>query len=204
MPVTVCVHQAVDQIRVFELVLAEREARAETAREVWRVRHGLHPARNDEARLTRSDLRRREHDRLQARPADLVDRRARDGVRYPCAKAGLPRRLLTHACLHHVSHEHFVDLFCLHACPLERAPDRDGPELRGGQRRQAAEEGADRSPGSAEDHCAHFASSRRFVTWCRYARISSRSAASSLRRSLTVTRCESSNSIRRGSTLALV
>src|SRR5436189_17111 len=46
-PMAVRVHEAIDKIRVLEVVLAEWQARAKTAREVRRVRHRLHPTRYD-------------------------------------------------------------------------------------------------------------------------------------------------------------
>src|SRR5205823_5084124 len=55
-PMAVRVHEAIDKIRVLEVVLAEWQPRAKTAREVRRVRHRLHPTRYDEPRLACCDL----------------------------------------------------------------------------------------------------------------------------------------------------
>src|SRR5207245_1955349 len=172
--------------------------------EIRRVRHRLHAARDQKPRLAGGDLRRGEHHRLESRPADLVHRCAGDAVWDPGAERRLARRSLTDAGLYHVAHEDLVDRVGTDTRTLERAADGDRAERRRGQWRETAQERADRRARGAEDHRRHLASAKRFMTWVRYERISSRSAVSSARRSLTVVRCASSSSTRRGSTFALV
>src|SRR5437870_4718568 len=160
------VDETVGQVRVLDRVLAERKAGPRAAHEVGRVRHRLHAAGDDKARLSRRDLRRREHDALQARAADLVHGRARDAVRDPGAERRLPRWRLADAGLDDVAHEYLVHLVGLHAGALERAPDRDRAELWRRERREPAEERADRRARGAEDDGAHVRSSRRRWTTC--------------------------------------
>src|SRR5439155_19966919 len=150
-PVAICVHQAVGEIRVLEVVFTEREAGAEAAHEVRRVRHALHTAGDDDARFARFDLRRREHYRLESRAANLVHGRARHAVRDPCADRGLTRGGLADACLDDVAHEDLVDLIDLDPGTLERAPDRDRSELGRAERREHTEERADPRPPAADD-----------------------------------------------------
>ena len=204
MPVAICVHEPIGEIRVLHRVLAEDQTGAHAAHEVGRVRHRLHATRDHDSRLARGDLRRREHHRLESGPADLVHRGARDAVRDAGAERRLARGRLADAGLDHVTHEDLVDVVGPHTGTLERATDGDRAELRRGHRRETAEERADRRARGAEDHRGHLDSARRLITCVRYERISSRSAVSSARRSLTVVRCASRSSTRRGRTFALV
>src|SRR5439155_20030520 len=88
-PTAVRVDESVDEIRVLDHVLAERQTAAQTTREVWRVRHRLHATRDDAARFSGEDLRRREHDALEARAAHLVDGGTGNALRQPGTEGGL-------------------------------------------------------------------------------------------------------------------
>ena len=80
-----------------------------TRHQIWREVHVLHPTRDDDLGIAGPDLRRGEHDRLETRSTDTVDRRCtrRDGETR--RQRSLARRCLTHTGLQHLAHEDLVD-----------------------------------------------------------------------------------------------
>ena len=98
---------------VDQLGVAEAEPEARAWKEVWRAVHRLHATGDDDFGVTRLDLRGGEHDRLQTRATDAVDR----GRARPVGQAGLEqcltRRGLARAGLEDLAHEHVVDLRCV-------------------------------------------------------------------------------------------
>src|SRR5439155_1353531 len=81
--------QAVVDGRVHERAVPEPVPEPRLRQEVRREVHVLHPAGDRDVGVTGPDLRRREHDRLQSRAADAVDRRRRRRVGEPAGERGL-------------------------------------------------------------------------------------------------------------------
>ena len=79
--------QPVGDGRVDELAVAEPVAEARLRQQVRRLVHRLHAARDDDLGVARADLGGGEHDRLQARAADAVDRRRAGRVGQSGARA---------------------------------------------------------------------------------------------------------------------
>ena len=73
--------QAVVDGRVDQLAVAEAIAEPGARQQVRRLVHRFHPARHRELGVAGPDLRRGQHDRLEPRAADPVDRRGRRSVR---------------------------------------------------------------------------------------------------------------------------
>ena len=94
-----------------------------------------------------------EHDRLEARAADAVDRRGAGRVREPGLQRGLAGRRLADAGLEDLAHQHVVDLDGrgIQAGPLDGGPDRDAAELGRRDGRQRPAELADRRARGADD-----------------------------------------------------
>ena len=124
--------QAVGDGRIDQFGVAEPEPETRARQEVGRPVHRLHAARDHDLRVAGSDLRGGEHDRLQARPADPVDRRGAGRVWQACLEGRLPCRRLTRSGLQHLAHQHVIDLDGrrIEARPLDRGTDRDAAERR--------------------------------------------------------------------------
>ena len=73
--------------------------------EVGRVRHRLHPARDDDLVAARADHQVGDLHRPYRRCAHLVDRVRRDLLRDSCCDGGLAGRRLTHSRLEHLPHD---------------------------------------------------------------------------------------------------
>ncbi len=146
--------------RVDDLLVAEPVAGAGAGEQVGRLRHGLHPAGDDDFSLARPDREVGEVDRVEAGQADLVDR----GGRHRHRDAGLYRGLagcdLTLAGLQHLAHEDIVDVLRRYPCPLEGGPDGHPAQVHGGEPGEGAGEPADRSAGAGDDdRTGHFCTS---------------------------------------------
>ena len=108
-PVEARVEPVVDH-QVDQRPVAEPVAEARPGERVRRVRHRLHPARDDELGVARADHRVGDLDRADRRGADLVDRVGGRLDRDPRADRRLPRRRLAGARLQHLAHDHVVGL----------------------------------------------------------------------------------------------
>src|SRR5436190_3261613 len=138
--------------RVDERAVPQAIAEARPRQQVGGEIHALHPARHDHLGVARPDLRGAEHDRLQPRPADAIDRRRGRRVRESARERGLARRRLAGARLQHLAHQDLVDRRAVtQPGTLQGCPDRDAAQLRGSRGRQRAAELADRRPGGARD-----------------------------------------------------
>ena len=116
-------HQ-VDQRPVSELV-----AEARLLEHVGRVRHRLHPARDDDLGVAGTNHLVGDLDRADRGRADLVDRVRRKIDRQARADRRLTRRRLAGAALQHLAHDRVLDLLVLDACAVERCADGDRAEL---------------------------------------------------------------------------
>ena len=150
--------QPVEDHVVENLAVAEPVAEPRIRQEVRRLRHRLHPARDDDIVLAGADHQIGERDRPDRRRADLVDRVGRNLDRDPGTDRGLARRRLPDSGLEHLSHDDVADLDRIDAGALEARPDRDRAELRRRMLREGATEPAERRPDSGDDdgatHCA--------------------------------------------------
>src|SRR5262249_14655080 len=109
------------------------------------------PAGDDEILVAEGHRLRAEDDRLEARAADLADRRRRDRVRDLGEDRGLAGRGLADACREDVAEEDLADLIGRELAALEGALDGDGAEARRSERRERAEERADRGTRGGDD-----------------------------------------------------
>ncbi len=93
-----------------DLAVAHAIAGAPLWQQIRRVAHAFHAARDIEVAVARFDGLRGEHDRLEARPADLVDGDGGNVYRHTAADGRLPRGRLSLASGDDVAHNHFIDL----------------------------------------------------------------------------------------------
>jgi len=156
--------QAVADDAVHQILVAELHAAAQAEQVVRRARHALLAARHHDLVVAGLDGLGREHHRLETRAAHLVDRQRGNLTRQARMNGGLARRRLPRAALHHVPHDHFVDVFRVHARALDRFADGDCAESGRRERRERAEELADRRAGRGDDdggaRCVHALSPR--------------------------------------------
>ena len=102
--------QTVADDRVLQRRVAVAEARPDPGKDVRRVRHRLHAARDDDVGLARLDHQVGEVDRVETREAHLVHGGRRDGHRDARVHRCLPRGDLALSCADHLAHEDVVDL----------------------------------------------------------------------------------------------
>ena len=116
--------QAVVDHGVHHLRVAHARPEPRFRDEVRRLRHGLHPAGDDDLDLAGTNELIGQRDRVQARQAHLIDGDGRDLLR----DAGLDRRLarsdLTGSSLQNLAHDHVIHVAGLHTAALEGRPDR--------------------------------------------------------------------------------
>jgi len=118
-------HQ-VDQRAVAELV-----AEASALQCVRRVRHRLHPARDDDLHVAGADHLVGDLDRTDRGGAHLVDRVGGKLDRQAGSHRRLPRGRLAGPALQHLAHDRVLDLLVLDAGAVESGPDRNCAELGG-------------------------------------------------------------------------
>ncbi len=119
---------------------------------VRRARHRLLSAGHDALRVARLDRLRGKHDRLEPRSADLVDRERGNSRRQAGMNQRLARRGLSAATLHHLPHDHFFDRCRVDFGAGDGFTNDHGAELRGAERRKAAEIASDwRTDGREND-----------------------------------------------------
>ena len=107
--------QAVVNHRINQHAVSKTITFARLRNQIRRVRHRLHPTRNDYLRITKLDSLCCHHHGLQTRAADFVDRDGWNAERNPTAKRCLPSRILPKPCLNDAAHDHFINIFRLHA-----------------------------------------------------------------------------------------
>ena len=114
---------------VDDFAVAEPVAEARLRQEVRRVRHRLHPPRDDDVVAARTDHQVGDLDGADRRRADLVDRVRRNLLRDPGRDGRLPGRRLAYARLEHLSHDDVLDLLRFEPRTLERGANRDRSQL---------------------------------------------------------------------------
>ncbi len=150
------VGQAVVRHVVEELAAAVADAGARAVEQVRGVGHRLHAAGDHHLCRAGLDQVVAEHHRLHARAADLVDGGAAGGRRQPRAQRGLAGRGLAEAGRQHAAQDDLVDLVGGQPGLLQRALDRGGAQLGGGDAGELAEEGTDGGAlGTDDDDVAH-------------------------------------------------
>ncbi len=90
--------------------------------------------------------------RLEARPADLVDGHGGHAFRQACLDDRLTCRVLTAPCCQHLTQKHFIDLIATDTRAGEDILDDMCAEIRGGNASQAATEGAYGGTTGCYDH----------------------------------------------------
>ena len=145
--------QAVVDYAVDQLPVAHPVAPARPGKQVGRVAHRLHAAGHHHVGIAGPDQRVGQVHRPEAGRADLVDGRRHDPERQPGLVRGLPRADLARAGLHHLAHQHLVDLLRplqeLHPAhaprewPLRPGRSRTDPSAPPGRRRTGCGLGAD-------------------------------------------------------------
>ena len=142
------VDRRVDQLRVAEAI-----AEARAGQQVGRAVHRLDPAGDRDLGVTGADLRRGQHDRLQAGAADPVDGRRRRCFGETGLEHGLASGGLAGPGLEDLAHQHVVDLGGgrIEARAFHRGPDSDGTELGGGNCSKRSAELPDRGSRSADE-----------------------------------------------------
>ena len=111
------------------LAVTHAKPGARLRQQVGRVRHRLHAACDHDVVGAGGEEIVREHRRLHAGAAHLVDRRAAGGERQPGAERRLARGRLALAGRQHAAHDHFLDLLGPDLRALDRGADRGGAEL---------------------------------------------------------------------------
>ena len=122
------------------------------SQQVWRVRHRLHAAGDDDVVLTRADQLVGVRDGVEAGQAHLVEGHRRHRHRDAGVDRGLPRGDLTGAGLEHLAHDDVLDLLRRHTGPLQSGSDRHSAELGSGELLQPAEQAADGRTSARNDH----------------------------------------------------
>ena len=85
--------QAILQQHIEQPSLTQRRPRA--FQQIRSTAHRLHATGHDDVRISGANRLRRQHDRLQAGPADFVDRQRRDGRRQTRSQRRLPSGCLS-------------------------------------------------------------------------------------------------------------
>ena len=150
--VVVGIPQAIVDHEILELGVAHPRAGAERVREVRRVGHRFHAARDHHVGLAQGDDAGGFDHRLEAGATHLVHRHAGDGLGDARIQCGLARGRLADAALQHLAHEDGLHVVGLDACPLQRGLDGHGSEPRGWNRRKRTQERPDGRAGCAYDH----------------------------------------------------
>ena len=114
--------------------------------------HALHAAGRDDIAFAGADLLSRQRHRAQAGAAELVDAEGGLVVRHAGGAGGLTRRVLTLAGGQDLAEDQLVHLRGRNAGAFERALDRNGGQLVGGECAQRAIEVADRRAGRGYDN----------------------------------------------------
>ena len=143
--------QAVGNHRVDDRAVAHAEAFPDARQQVGGVAHRLHAAGHGDVDVARRNALRREHHRLQAGPADLVDRHRGDAVVEAAVERRLPGGVLAVARLQHVAHDALVDEPRFDAGARHGFPHHQGAECGGREVLQGTEELAGRGSDGRDD-----------------------------------------------------
>ena len=138
--------------RVERLDVAHAKAEARAREQVGGLGHRLHAAADADLHVAGADRLVDDRRRAQAGGADLVDRLGGDLLGDAGLDLGLARGDLPLAGLQDLTHDDVLDLLGLDPGALQRGLDRDGAELGGVERGEAAAHLADGGAGGAEDH----------------------------------------------------
>jgi hypothetical protein len=116
------------------------------------VAHRFEPACHDDIVRAGPQQVVRQHGRLHARAAHLVDRRAFGGLRQPGTECRLPCRRLSQSGREHTTHQYGFDLVRPNPGALHSGANRGCAELRAGEGLEFALEGAHRGAGHSGDN----------------------------------------------------
>ena len=119
--------------RVVRVDVAHAQALAGLRQEIWSVAQRLHAAGHRDVDVTRRDTLRRQHHRLQAGTADLVDGERGHVIPEPAAERRLAGGRLPQTGRHDVAHDALVDLGRVDAGARDRLTDHPGAEIGGRQ-----------------------------------------------------------------------
>ena len=125
--------EAVVDHRVDERAVAHAQSFAHAREQVRGVAHRLHAAGDGDVDVAGGDPLRGEHDGLEARAADLVDRHRGDVLVQAAVERGLARGVLPLAGGDDVAHDALVDGGGIDAGAADGLADGDGAELRSGR-----------------------------------------------------------------------
>ena len=150
-PLVVGVLEAVQKHMVDGAAVAHAIAGAGAVEEVGRVAHALHAAGDDDVGRARAQEVVRDHRRLHARAAHLVDRGRASRERQSGPDRRLTRRGLALARRQYAAHQDFVDAVGRDPRPLDRGPDRARAKSGRADVLQVAEKAAHRRARRADD-----------------------------------------------------
>jgi hypothetical protein len=102
--------ESVDDERVAEHGVAVAQLMGTAVDQVRRAAHALDAAANEQMAVAGTDRLCREHDRLDARAADFVDRGRADRFGHAASNGALARNILAESGRHDVPDQDFVDL----------------------------------------------------------------------------------------------
>ena len=149
---------------VLELPVSEPQAAAQPADHVRGLAHALHAAGQHDVRLQQDHLPGADR-RLQARPAQPVDRQGRDLRRHAGLEPHVARPVdRVRAGVQHVAEHDVVDHVRPYARPLHRGPRRNRAEIESPRRPSACRctwpSGCGRRQGCKEERCSLVQGSR--------------------------------------------
>ena len=134
----VSIFKAVHQHVIDDAIMADAITATSFLKQVGRIGHALHTARDDDIGGARVDDVVRQHGGLHAGTAHLVDRGCTGGVRQLGAARSLARRGLALSGGKNTAHEDFVDSLGRQLCPLESGADGMRTEIMRAERRKLA------------------------------------------------------------------
>ena len=157
MEVVVYVPKSVLDEAVDQFAMPQAIALARSLQEVGRASHAFHPACHYDPGFAHSDRLRRHDHGLQARAANLVDRRRAHRVRNAGSNRSLPGRRLSEACRQDAAHVNFVHSVTGEVNSLQSLGDGQAPELRRGDRAKHAVKTPQRRSHGTDDDRVPFA-----------------------------------------------
>ena len=143
--------EPVEQHVVEHAIMADAVAGARLGQQVRGVGHRLHAARQDDVGGARQDQVVRQHGRLHARAADLVDGGGAGGVGQAGTARGLAGGRLALAGGQDAAHQHLVDALGRQGGSVERGADRVGAKGGSGNAGKLALEAAERRARGGDD-----------------------------------------------------
>jgi hypothetical protein len=149
--VVVDVPETVEDHPVEQLSVPEPLPGARLGQVVGRVGHRLHAAGHDDLGVAGPDGLRRERDRLEAGPADLVHRHRGNRHAEAGPDRGLAGRILPAGGLEDLAHQNLVHGLRIHAGAGDRVLDRDGAQVGGLEAGEGALETGDGSAATGDD-----------------------------------------------------